>query len=85
MDEHKGRLRASELEDSGDVGVNPTQNLTMGEIIATRFDHRIFGARGVSNRRLVVPVTSSSIEEWELVHGPAAMGKVPPPEVLPFA
>jgi secreted PhoX family phosphatase len=42
MDEHKGRLRASELEDSGDAGVNPTQNLTMGEIIATRFDRRDF-------------------------------------------
>lgn len=40
MDEHKGRLRASELEDSGDVGVNPTQNLTMGEIIAARFNRR---------------------------------------------
>ncbi|WP_230533322.1 PhoX family protein [Microvirga roseola] len=40
MDEHKGRLRASELEDSGDVGNNPTQNLTMGEIIATRFNRR---------------------------------------------
>ncbi|MDP8920398.1 MAG: PhoX family phosphatase [Pseudomonadota bacterium] len=42
MNEHKGRLRASELEDSGDAGVNPTQNLTMGEIIATRFDRRDF-------------------------------------------
>jgi len=40
MDEHNGRFRASELEDSGDVGVNPTQNLTMGEIIATRFNRR---------------------------------------------
>jgi secreted PhoX family phosphatase len=40
MDEHKARLRSSELEDSGDVGVNPTQNLTMGEIIATRFNRR---------------------------------------------
>ncbi|MBB3021725.1 hypothetical protein FHR70_004831 [Microvirga lupini] len=40
MDEHKGRLRASELEDSGDVGVNPTHNITMGEIIATRFNRR---------------------------------------------
>ncbi len=40
MDEHKVRLRASELEDSGDVGVNPTGNLTMGEIIATRFNRR---------------------------------------------
>ena len=40
MDEHKGRIRASELEDSGDVGVNPTHNLTMGEIIATRFNRR---------------------------------------------
>ena len=40
MNEHKGRLRASELEDSGDVGVNPTHNLTMGEIIATRFNRR---------------------------------------------
>lgn len=40
MDEHKARLRASELEDSGDVGVNPTHNLTMGEVIATRFNRR---------------------------------------------
>ncbi len=40
MDEHKARLRASDLEDSGDVGVNPTLNLTMGEIIATRFNRR---------------------------------------------
>jgi secreted PhoX family phosphatase len=40
MDEHKDRIRASELEDSGDVGVNPTHNLTMGEIIATRFNRR---------------------------------------------
>jgi uncharacterized protein len=40
MDEHKGRLRASELEDSGDLGVNPTHNLTMGEIIASRFSRR---------------------------------------------
>jgi secreted PhoX family phosphatase len=40
MDEYKGRLRASELEDSGDVGANPTHNLTMGEIIATRFNRR---------------------------------------------
>ena len=37
MDEHKGRLRASELEDSGDLGINPTHNLTMGENIASRF------------------------------------------------
>src|SRR4051794_20920830 len=40
MDEHKARLRASDLEDSGDVGCNPTENLTMGEIIATRFNRR---------------------------------------------
>jgi secreted PhoX family phosphatase len=40
MDEHKVRLRASELEDSGDIGINPTENLTMGEIIATRFNRR---------------------------------------------
>ena len=29
MDELVMRLRASELEDSGDVGVNPTANGTM--------------------------------------------------------
>jgi uncharacterized protein len=40
MDEHKARLRASDLEDSGDVGINPTRNLTMGEVIATRFNRR---------------------------------------------
>ena len=40
MDEPTGRLRASELENSGDVGNNPTDNRTMGEVIATRFSRR---------------------------------------------
>ncbi|MDQ4134686.1 MAG: PhoX family phosphatase [Pseudomonadota bacterium] len=40
MSEHKTHLRASELEDSGDIGCNPTQNATMGEIIAARFSRR---------------------------------------------
>src|SRR4051812_42212276 len=34
------RMRASDLEDSGDLGINPTENRTMGEIIAARFDRR---------------------------------------------
>ncbi|CAA9550361.1 MAG: Putative phosphatase, partial [uncultured Thermomicrobiales bacterium] len=40
MDEPVMRLRASELEDSGDHGVNPTGNGTMGEVIAARFNRR---------------------------------------------
>jgi uncharacterized protein len=40
MTEAMGRLRASELEDSGDFGNNPSPNLTMGEVIATRFSRR---------------------------------------------
>ena len=40
MDEHTIRLRASELENSGDIGNNPTDNPTMGEVIATRFSRR---------------------------------------------
>ncbi len=40
MDEHTIRLRASELENSGDIGNNPTSNPTMGEVIATRFSRR---------------------------------------------
>jgi uncharacterized protein len=40
MTDHAVRLRASDLEDSGDVGINPTRNLTMGEVIATRFNRR---------------------------------------------
>ena len=40
MDEPTIRLRASELENAGDVGNNPTGNPTMGEIIATRFSRR---------------------------------------------
>jgi secreted PhoX family phosphatase len=40
MTEQVVRLRASELEDSGDLGNNPTANLTMGEVIATRFNRR---------------------------------------------
>ena len=33
-------MRPSELENSGDVGCNPTANATMGEIIAARFTRR---------------------------------------------
>ncbi len=33
-------MRPSELENSGDVGCNPTDNATMGEIIAARFTRR---------------------------------------------
>jgi secreted PhoX family phosphatase len=40
MNENVIRLRASELEDSGDRGNNPTPNPTMGEVIATRFSRR---------------------------------------------
>ncbi|WP_112662837.1 PhoX family protein [Microvirga flavescens] len=40
MNEHEIRLRASDLEDSGDKGINPSQNLTMGEVIAARFNRR---------------------------------------------
>jgi uncharacterized protein len=40
MTEHKVQLRASELEESGNVGCNPTGNATMGQIIATRFNRR---------------------------------------------
>src|SRR5215213_8148630 len=40
MSEHKTHLRASELEDSGDVGCNPTENASMGEVIAIRFSRR---------------------------------------------
>ena len=50
MGDHAVRLRASELEDSGNVGCNPTGNPTMGEIIATRFSRRdvMRGALAVS-------------------------------------
>jgi uncharacterized protein len=40
MDEPMMRMRASDLEDSGDRGNNPTSNLTMGEVIASRFSRR---------------------------------------------
>src|SRR5918992_6145490 len=40
MTETTARLRASELEHSGDLASNPTANLTMGEIIAERFNRR---------------------------------------------
>ncbi len=40
MDEPMMRMRASDLEDSGDRGINPTSNLTMGEVIASRFSRR---------------------------------------------
>jgi secreted PhoX family phosphatase len=40
MSEQKTHLRASELEDAGNVGCNPTENATLGEIVATRFSRR---------------------------------------------
>jgi secreted PhoX family phosphatase len=40
MTKDSGRLRAHELEHSGDLGNNPSANSTMGEIIAQRFDRR---------------------------------------------
>jgi uncharacterized protein len=40
MGEHIVRLRASELEGAGDTASNPTENLTMGEIISARFSRR---------------------------------------------
>ena len=42
MNEHESRLRASELEDSGETGINPSENFSMGEIIAARFNRRDF-------------------------------------------
>jgi secreted PhoX family phosphatase len=50
MNEHVMRMRASDLEDSGDQGVNVAPNPTMGEIIAARFNRRDFlrGALAVS-------------------------------------
>ena len=40
MSDHSRRLRASDLENSGDLGVNSTPNLTMGEVIGARFNRR---------------------------------------------
>src|SRR5215207_626666 len=40
MGEHIVRLRASELEGAGYTASNPTENLTMGEIISARFSRR---------------------------------------------
>ena len=34
------QVRASDLENSGEVGINPTSNPTMGEVIAARFSRR---------------------------------------------
>src|SRR4028118_1013114 len=56
MDEHKARLRASDLEDSGDVGNNPTGNPTMGEVIATRFNRR-----DLLRRSLAVAAISATV------------------------
>ena len=34
------RMSASELENSGEIGINPTDNATLGEVIALRFGRR---------------------------------------------
>ena len=34
------RMRAADLEESGEIGVNPTENPTMGDMIAARFNRR---------------------------------------------
>ncbi|NNM74318.1 PhoX family protein [Enterovirga aerilata] len=40
MSDNTGRMRSADLEDSGDLGINPTANPTMGDMIAARFNRR---------------------------------------------
>ena len=40
MSDTAERMRAADLEDSGDAGINPTENPTMGDMIAARFNRR---------------------------------------------
>ena len=40
MSDMTERMRAAELEDSGAIGINPTANPTMGDMIAARFNRR---------------------------------------------
>jgi secreted PhoX family phosphatase len=40
MSDSTGRMRAADLEDSGEIGINPTENPTMGDMIAARFNRR---------------------------------------------
>ena len=40
MSDVSKRMRAADLEDSGEIGINPTENPTMGDMIAARFNRR---------------------------------------------
>ena len=40
MSDTAERMRAAELEDSGEIGINPSANPTMGDMIAARFNRR---------------------------------------------
>jgi uncharacterized protein len=74
MTENRTRLRASELEHSGNVGSNPTGNLTMGEIIATRFNRRDL-LRGA----LATTAIAATIGSQALAQGQQPAGKRPTP------
>ncbi|BCJ90723.1 dTDP-glucose 4,6-dehydratase [Terrihabitans soli] len=67
MNEHPQRLRASELEESGEIGINDADNPTMGEIIGARFHRRDF-LRG----SLAVAAISAVIGSRALEAAPAA-------------
>src|SRR5688500_4934271 len=67
MNVHRERMRPSELEVSGEIGINETPNPTMGEIIGARFHRRDF-LRG----SLAVAAISAVIGSRALASSPAA-------------
>jgi secreted PhoX family phosphatase len=63
------RLRASELEDSGEVGCNPSDNPTMGEIIATRFNRRDLLRGALATAAISATVGSQALSRSATVKG----------------
>ena len=79
MTEHATRLRARELEDAGDVGVNPSGNVTLGEIIAARFNRR-----DILRGSLAVAAISATVGTHALADGADTHGAMEAPNAFDF-
>jgi uncharacterized protein len=62
MNEHPQRMRPSELEVSGEFGINETNNPTMGEIIGARFHRRDFLRGSLAVAAITATIGSRALE-----------------------
>src|SRR5262245_34566405 len=62
MNEHPQRMRASELEESGEFGINDTGQPPMGEIFGARFKRRDFLRGSLAVAAITAVIGSSALQ-----------------------